>query len=156
MNITLPPVNHPPILFKLSTAMCFPLETYSIATKLAALLDLKAFKIEGSRKHTGGYPDAKLMALLVVACKLGYDLEKTPAWENWAIATEEEEQKDEGDAFNDVGEEDILGMSDQKLDEYMDWVQTGWIDEEDPHKGIIVFAVRTNSGRKATGSRTNS
>jgi hypothetical protein len=134
--------------------MCFPLETYSIATKLAALLDLKEFRIEGSRKHTGGYPEAKIMALLVVACKLGYELEKTPAWENWAIASEEEEQKDEGDAFNDVGEEDILGMSDEKLDEYMDWVQTGWIDD-DPYPGMNLVKVITNFCRKETDSRTN-
>ena len=136
--------------------MSFPLEIYSMATNLAALLDLKEFRIEGSRKHTGGYPEAKLMALLIVACKLGYDLEGTPAWENWAIATEEEEQKDEGNAFNDVGEEDIIRMSDEKLDEYMDWVQTGWMDEDDPHKGITIFIVHANSSRKATDSRTNS
>ena len=95
------------------------------------------------------------MALLVVACKLGYELEKTPAWENWAIATEEEEQKDEGDAFNDVGEEDILGMSDEKLDEYMDWVQTGWIDD-DPHPGMNLIKGITNFCRKETDSGTNS
>ena len=119
--------------------MSFPLETYSIATKVATLLDLKEFRIEGSRTHTGGYPDAKLVALLIVACKLGYDLENTPAWENWAIATEEEERKDEGDVFNDIGEEDILGMSDEKLDEYMDWVQTGWIDEDDQPQGKNLY-----------------
>ena len=95
------------------------------------------------------------MALLVVACKLGYELEKTPAWENWAIATEEEGQKDEGDVFNDVGEEDILGMSDEKLDEYMDWVQTEWMDDDDPPPGVNLHYVRTNFCRKETDSGTN-
>jgi len=114
--------------------MSFPLETYSIATKLAVLLDLKEFTIVGSRKHTGGYPEAKLMALLIVACKLGYNLEESSMWENWAIASEDEEQKDEGNAFVDVREEDILGMSDAKLNEYMDWVQTGWLDADSTHQ----------------------
>ena len=64
------------------------------------------------------------MALLIMACKFGYDLEESSIWENWAIASEEEEQKDGGNAFVNVGEEDILSMSDAILNEYMDWVQT--------------------------------
>ena len=28
------------------------------------------------------------------------------------------------------GPDEILGMSDEKLDEYMDWIQSRWIDDD--------------------------
>jgi len=108
--------------------MSFPLETFGIAKRLAEHLNL-AFSIAGDPK-TGGYPDAQMMALLIVACKLGFDLEKTPAWINWATATEEEERKDRMVELEDVAEGDILIMRDDKLDEYMDWVETKWLDNQ--------------------------
>jgi len=108
--------------------MSFPLETFGVAKRLAEHLNL-AFSVTGD-PNTGGYPDAEMMALLIIACKLGFDLEKTPAWINWATATEEEERKDHMVEFEDVTEGDILMMRDDKLDEYMDWVETKWLDNE--------------------------
>src|SRR5438046_5567671 len=119
-NITIPPLNYPPILWKYVTSMSFPLETYSIATRIMNLLEIKEFRftpeMRGEKK--GGYPDAKLMSLLIVACKLGFNLEKTPAWKDWATGSEEEERRDKGLENDDIGENDILMMSDEKLDEY--------------------------------------
>lgn len=106
--------------------MSFPIETFGIAKRLAEYLELE-FTITGSPK-AGGYPDAQMMALLIIACKLGFDLEKTPAWINWATATEEEESKDHMVELEDVTEADILMMRDEKLDEYMDWAETKWLD----------------------------
>ena len=136
-NITIPSINYPPILWKYVTGMSFPLETYSIATKIANLLELKEFGFtpEMRREKRGGYPDAKLMALLIVACKLGFNLEKTPAWKDWANASEGEEAKDKGLENDDIGENDILIMSDEKLDDYMDWIQSKWIDDNPESHG---------------------
>jgi len=46
-------------------------------------------------------------------------------------------------------------MSDEKLDEYMDWVQTGWIDDDNQRPGMNLLKVTTNAGRKKTDPRTN-
>lgn len=110
--------------------MSFPLEIYPVAIRIAHLLDLKEFQftpeVKGEKK--GGYPDAKLMGLLVVACKLGYNLEKSPAWKEWANVTERE-KKYKGQANDEIGETDVLTMEDEKLDQYMDWIQSKWIDQ---------------------------
>lgn len=136
-NMIIPPLNFPPILWKYVTAMSLPLETYSIATRVANLLELKEFGFTPERRgeKKGGYPDAKLMALLIVACKLGFNLEKTPAWKDWANASEEEEAREKGLENDDVRENDILMMSDEKLDEYMDWIQSKWVDDNPESTG---------------------
>ena len=112
--------------------MSFPLEIYSIATRIAGLLDLREFSLTTDVKwgKAGGYADSKLMALLIVACKLGFDFEHTPAWKDWAEADNQELERDKSCVNEDVTEQDVLGMSDEQLDEYMDWVQFEWIDEE--------------------------
>ena len=108
--------------------MSFPLEIYPVATRIANLLDLKEFRftpnVKGEKK--GGYPDAKLMGLLIVACKLGYDLEKTSTWKEWANVTEEQRK---GLTNEEIVETDVLMMEDEKLDKYMDWIQSKWIDQ---------------------------
>jgi hypothetical protein len=149
-NIIIPPLNYPPILWKYVTAMSFPLETYSIATRIANLLRLKEFgftpEMRGEKK--GGYPDAKLMALLIVACKLGFDLEKTSEWKDWANASEEEEVRDKGFENDDIGEDDILMMSDEKLDDYMDWIQSKWIDDNLKSTGTKTIFLANVTGKK--------
>jgi len=112
--------------------MSFPLEIYCIAKRIAHLIGLEDFRLTdtGKWQRGGGYPDSKLMGLLIVACKLGFNLENSLAWQDWATATDEEESKDQSLANDDIGETDILGMSDEKLDEYMDWLQSKWIDED--------------------------
>jgi hypothetical protein len=130
-KIILPSLNYPPILWKYVTAMSFPLETHSIAMRIANLLQLNEFQFiqETKGQKSGGYPDAKLMALLIVACKLGFNLEKTTVWTDWAMGTEEEQEKDKGLEYEDIGETDILVMPDEKLDGYMDWVQSKLLNE---------------------------
>src|SRR5947207_15414181 len=149
-NITMPSLNYPPILWKYVTAMSFPLETYSIATNIVNLLEIKEFgftpDVRGEKR--GGYPDAKLMALLIVACKLGFNLEKAPAWEDWANGSEEEENRDKALEYEHIGENDILMMSDEKLDEYMDWVQSKWIEEGTESTGIDATFLTDVTGKK--------
>ena len=137
-KIVIPPLNHPPILWKFVTAMSFPMETHCMTTRIAKLLNLTEFHWTSDTKwqKAGGYPDSKLMALLIVACKLGFDIENVPAWKEWAIATEDEITKDKRSTMEDIGENDILGMSDEQLNEYMDWVQSTWIHDEPRLQGI--------------------
>jgi RNA polymerase I-specific transcription initiation factor RRN7 len=109
--------------------MSFPLETYSIAKRISKLIDLKEFSLHGaSKSQRRPYPDAKIMALLIIACKIGFNLEINSAWKNWSASFEEKEDK--GIPFEDVDENKILEMSDEKLDQYMDWFQSKWIEED--------------------------
>jgi RNA polymerase I-specific transcription initiation factor RRN7 len=117
--------------------MSFPLETYSIAKRILKLIGVEEFSLHASGKwHRRPYPDAKLMSLLIVACKIGFNLEASPAWKDWSTLSDLEEGKDKGTTYEDVGEDDILGMSDEKLDEYMDWFQSKWIEDDSQGKGI--------------------
>jgi RNA polymerase I-specific transcription initiation factor RRN7 len=120
--------------------MSFPLETYSIARRIASLIRLDEFRLTGGAKwrRSGGYPDSKLMALLIIACKLGFNLEASPAWQDWSVATTDEEGRDKGAANEDIDENNILEMSDEKLDEYMDWVQSEWIEEDPQLPGMKI------------------
>jgi len=137
-NITIPSRNYPPILWKYITAMSFPLETYSIATRIATLLEITEFRLTREKwEKSGGFPDAKLMGLLIIACKLGFNLEKSTTWKDWAIATHVEEGNDLGVEMDEVTQTDILSMSAEKLDEYMDWIQSKWINEDPEFEGIL-------------------
>lgn len=133
----MPPLNHPPILWKFASKMSFPIETYSIASRIAKLLKFDEFRwtLDAKWQRAGGYPDSKLMALLIVACKLGFDIEHVPAWKSWAMATEDEVGKEKWSKMEDIDEQDILTMSDEQLDGYMDWVQSRWIDDNPQYPG---------------------
>lgn len=119
--------------------MSFPFEAFHIAMKLCKLLSLTEFHLNGESKskQRGGYLDSKLMALLIIACKIGYNLENTPVWKEWAAGTEEELRNDRGTAFEDMPDTNVLTMSDEQLDEYMDWVQSTWIEDDDDRPASI-------------------
>jgi RNA polymerase I-specific transcription initiation factor RRN7 len=115
--------------------MSLPMEIYPIAMEITHLLDLTEFNLAGDLKwqKTGGNPASKIMALIIIASKLSYDLENSTEWKDWAEATSEELRKINQLNMDDVGQDDILTMSDEKLDEYMDWLQETWIeDDQDP------------------------
>ena len=130
-KITFPSLNYPPTLWKYATAISLPVEVYSITTKLSNLLSLTEFRLADHEKwkRSHGTPDSKLMALLIVACKLGFDLEHTREWTEWATATPDKQGKDKNAQKDDITEMDILEMSDEKLDEYIDWMQSTWIND---------------------------
>jgi len=133
-DVKFPSLNHPPILWKYVNTLAFPIETYVIAMRVAGLLKMDEFRLADQEKNwakKGGPPESRLMALLIVACKLGYDIENMAEWKEWAKPTQEELNKDHEAENDDLDEKDILEMSDEKLDRYLDWVQTTWIDEDD-------------------------
>jgi len=149
-NLKFPSITLPPILWNYIQAMSLPMEIYHIAMELTHLLDLTEFYLAGDFKwqKTGGNPESKIMALIVIACKLSYDLENSTAWKDWAEATSEELRKISQLNMDDVRQEDILTMSDEKLDEYMDWLQETWIEDDqepDIFSGIpFVFKINVS------------
>ncbi len=77
--------------------------------------------------------ESKLLGFLIIACKLGYDLENTKEWKEWAKATGEDKEGGESGkgTWDDVTEEDILEMKDDQMDQYLDWIQRTYIEDDD-------------------------
>jgi RNA polymerase I-specific transcription initiation factor RRN7 len=121
--------------------MLFPVEIHSIAMRISNLLELREFRFAEHTKweRSGGTPDSKLMALLIVSCKLGFDLERTSAWKEWAGSIDEERGKDRMAGKEDIGEGDILEMADEELDEYMDWMQSTWLDDAEGKRNSLTL-----------------
>lgn len=130
-NFTIPPLHYPPVLCKLITTMSFPLEVYPVAMQIAKLLNVEEFRLREDRSRLGGYPESKLIGLLIVAAKLAFDIENSIPWREWASGSESEIQKKKVAAYEDLDESDILAMTDEQLDKYMDWMEVTWIDEEE-------------------------
>jgi hypothetical protein len=107
---------------------------FGIAQRLAEDLALD-FSIAGAGKGAGS-PDAQLVSLLIIAASLGFDLERKAEWINWATATAEEDVWDQLAELEDVTEEDILMMRDERLDEYMEWIETKWLDNNPESNGL--------------------
>jgi len=112
--------------------MGIPFEIYPIATAISRAIGISEFSLvhEPKWKTQGGYPESKIMAVIVVGCKLAFDLEYSAAWRAWASVTDDELEKEKQARNDDIGPDEILGMSDEKLDEYMDWLQSTWIDDD--------------------------
>jgi RNA polymerase I-specific transcription initiation factor RRN7 len=129
-KISFPPLNHPPILWRFINAMLVPYETYCIVMAITRLLGLDEFRLttDSAWEKKGGSAESKLMALTIVACKVGFDLENTPAWKDWSRATDEELEKEKLSRNDELTPTDILTMSDERLDQYMDWLQSSWIN----------------------------
>jgi len=77
--------------------------------------------------------ESKLLGFLIIACKLGYDLENMKEWKEWAKATGEETEGGESGkgTWDDVTEEDMLEMKDDQMDQYLDWIQRTYIEDDD-------------------------
>jgi hypothetical protein len=127
-------INYGPILYKYLTALAFPLELFGLARRLAEDLALD-FSIAGAGKGVGP-PDTQIVSLLIIAAKLGFDLERRAEWINWATATDEEDVWDQQGELEDVTEDDILMMRDEKLDEYMEWIETKWLENNPESDGL--------------------
>lgn len=114
--------------------MSLPFETNALALRLISLLNITTFSVSENEKwkRTGGYAESKLLAFLIIACKLGYDLENTKEWKEWAETREDENDEDvTRGKFENVTEQDVLEMTDELMDKYMDWIQNTYIDDDD-------------------------
>lgn len=156
-----PPINHVLILYRWIRTLALPLEVYSATLRLGKLLDLMfVYDIQAkrsSRYRILQYAEARLMGALVIATKLLFPLDnvkrypKNPTelsalsmdWSNWSKARAE--FQDTIKAKTSLGyqeamqvqEKDILAMSDDKLDDYMDWYGSVFAEETVREKGRI-------------------
>lgn len=131
--------------------------TYSFPTSL-----------KGRFKHLV-LPEAQMMALVVIATKLFYpfdDVKRYPTsvrepaaqvidWKLWAQAQRRFENRataggriGKGNEIL-VNENDVLKMTPQQLDEYMDWYEKSWLDSTKGttkrNKGLLSFSPARSS-----------
>lgn len=138
------PLNYPPLLFHFIRSLALPFEIYAEVKLLASIVSYD-FRLPSSKNrtilHPKDFPEAQLMALLVIAVKLSYPFENTTQhpttineaattavnWNAWiealqsyrsALKTPERLTYRE---CLEVDEDSIFRFSDQQVDDYLDW-----------------------------------
>lgn len=136
-------------------------EIYSLVKKLQLFLNF-SFKFSSKTRRAlraQGYPEAKLLALIVIATKLAFPFSKKkgnpisatePAaqivdWDLWVQTQKHAEQKTtlqgrlpKGQAVT-VNEGNVFHMSSQEMDDYMNWYQDTWLDQNKSQLHCIFF-----------------
>ncbi|KAI4716280.1 hypothetical protein E4T48_07502 [Aureobasidium sp. EXF-10727] len=156
-----PPINHILILYRWIKSLALPLEVYSATLRLAKLLEI-TFVYDVQAKRSSRYrilqhAEPRLMGALVIATKLLFPLDnvkrypKNPTelsaltmdWSNWSKARAECNDTIKSKAplgyqeAMQIQEKDVLSMSDDKLDDYMDWYGSVFVEETVREKGRI-------------------
>lgn len=154
-----PPLNHVLVLYRWIRHLALPLEVYSAVTRLAKLLNMDfSYDVHAERKSrllVVRLAEARLIGLIVVATKLLFpmdNLKRYPRkptelavlamdWSAWSLARKEHAQAMKAvepfgyeDALN-ISEKDVATMSDEKLDDYMDWYGSTIANEDVREKG---------------------
>lgn len=150
-----PPVNHVLLLYRWVRDLALPLEIYAAVLRIASMLDVD-FSYEADPQRRGSklvvlrLAEVKLMALVVIATKLLFPMDgvkrypRRPTelsalamdWAAWTAArkTFDDSVKDaEKLGYEDalrVSEHEVLEMSNDKLDDYMDWYGSTFTTEE--------------------------
>ncbi|CAG7975806.1 unnamed protein product [Penicillium salamii] len=151
-EVVLPPLNWPVLLFRHIKRLALPIEVYDAVKNLKNLLNVtfeypkpKA-TIEQKKSHH--YPDVELVVLIVIATKLLFpfdDVKRYPTtnmepatqimdWSQWALAqtafdSDSYFKENIGkDAAVRITDSDVLNMSTDQLDHYMDWYADSWLD----------------------------
>ncbi|KAJ5367648.1 hypothetical protein N7541_001589 [Penicillium brevicompactum] len=151
-DVALPPLNWPILLFRHIKRLALPIEVYDAVKALQSLLDITFEypkpKATVERKKSHHYPDVELIVLIVIATKLLFpfdDLKRYPTtskepaaqtmdWSQWALAqasfdSDSHFKENIGrDAAIRVTDSDVLAMSADQLDHYMDWYAESWLD----------------------------
>ena len=162
LGIAIPPINHLLLLQQYIEALALPLPVYAAAKRLDEITEF-TFSYPTSpkmRRNALSYPEAQVMSLVVMATKLvfPFDSDKVrrypyslsdPAalrfdWNVWLEARSkfDEEVKTMQVSKLEPGKEmeisdlDILQMSNDQLDEYMDWYQGMWLNTQRTEEGI--------------------
>lgn len=134
----------------ITLTMKLPVNVYDAVRQISNLVDIDfSFPRPGSRQKVLSWPELQIMALLVVAVKLYHPfdfLDRHPNTEtdpgvlliNWEIWNESQSNYNtkiyppsklgRGNEMS-VNEYDILNMSGEKIDEYLDWSEKTWVDE---------------------------
>ncbi|KIX04020.1 uncharacterized protein Z518_07573 [Rhinocladiella mackenziei CBS 650.93] len=171
-GMILPPVNHNLFLLQYIRSLALPVEVYSTARRLNTVTTY-AFSYphrsqsDSTRRQPTTYPEAQLMSLVVIATKLLFPFDPetvkrypkrnndpTTLKMNWSAWLDAKVSFDQNSSATDpaglksgseihITDHDIMEMTDEQLDQYMDWYQRTWItsaagaqSQKSPQSGI--------------------
>jgi RNA polymerase I-specific transcription initiation factor RRN7 len=156
-GITFPPINKELLLAGYINELGLPLEIYTATKWLAGQLfitfEWPSLEKGLTSRREGHWPDAKLMALVIIAVKLSYGLDRVKRkpekntdllatqlpWPKWEKFLREGNDARHGNmhkegAFGgksklqvDVMEADVFMMQDKDMDWYLDWYEKTWL-----------------------------
>ena len=138
------------------TAVTLHSQSLQISQLLSSTFE---FPIPGSRQQTCSLPEVQLVCLLVIAVKLYHPFDSSirhvrsladPAaltidWESWVddqssckVHAARETHLERGSEIS-VTEKDVMNMTGEQMDEYMDWYERTFVDEsraEEKSRGL--------------------
>lgn len=132
--------------------LSFQVDIYTAVRRMSSMLDVDfSFPRHGSRQKRSDLPEIRLIALLIITVKIYYpfdSLDRHPRsqldigvlnidWDRWCELQKEYDTRltSEGKIGRGnemfVDDQDIMSMSGEQLDEYLDWYEKMWISEDD-------------------------
>jgi RNA polymerase I-specific transcription initiation factor RRN7 len=143
LGLIMPPLNVPLCLYRMVERLALPFDIYPVVRRLAHMLREK-FEFPTVFKHSSwprGMPYLPLASLLIIAVKLLYPFDQKPrqprsiteptvAIVDWQAWLKEKEKLDEErtkhlplteEEGESIREEDMIEMSGEMMDRYMDW-----------------------------------
>ncbi|KAL8873053.1 MAG: hypothetical protein Q9174_001423, partial [Haloplaca sp. 1 TL-2023] len=154
-KITIPPLNYPLLLFKHVRDLALPIEVYPVVCRIAKLLEIDfSFPEPRSRHKVSSMPEIALVSLLIISVKLYYPFDKIEIhprslsdactlnldWDCWCDAQKKHDAIETANGKLGRGneikvtEEDVLNLSGEQTDDYLDWFEKTWVDEERARK----------------------
>ncbi|KAI1330846.1 hypothetical protein F5Y16DRAFT_361398 [Xylariaceae sp. FL0255] len=150
-DMTLPPLNHVPPMIRLIMELALPVEVYVSAKCLGEILETDfSYPVDSKKIRTMDNPEVLLVSLLVVSVKIlysldgverhptsGHDLWRTKInWTEWQRITAEEPAEEHhsltpGEEYR-ITTNDVVNMTDTKLDDYMEWFERMWVGDGEP------------------------
>lgn len=150
-GMALPPLNIPLILYRWIKDLALPLEVFAGTQRLARALNVSGSFVpsEAVTNVVLRYPEAQLMALIVVATKLLFPIDNIQRscraatdlsalgldWDQWLSLHNEKDKQEKREqltfeqAFN-ISESKCFDAADEKLDAYLDWYGNNIASEE--------------------------
>ncbi|KAL8924851.1 MAG: hypothetical protein Q9172_002470 [Xanthocarpia lactea] len=150
-KMNFPVLNQPLVLFRHVRSLALPLDVYPAVRRIAKLLDIDfAFPTSRSRQRISSFPEVALIALLVITVKLYYPFDTIDRhtesaadpgtlaldWDQWCKAQKEYDSRETANGQLGRGneikveEKDVFNLSEDQMDEYLDWFEKTWVDEE--------------------------
>lgn len=138
------------------TAVALHSQTLQISQLLSSTFE---FPLPGSRQQTSSLPEIQLVSILVIAVKLYHPFDSSirhvrsladPAaltidWKSWVDVQSSFKKHATGGTHLERGteisvtEKDVMNMTGEQLDEYMDWYERTFVDEsraEEKSRGL--------------------
>ncbi|KAJ9636775.1 hypothetical protein H2199_007769 [Coniosporium tulheliwenetii] len=144
-GLEVPGVNVPLLLWRYVGELGMPLDVYPAARRVGGMVGYEFGFPDGpvktgKRKKVTDAPEVQLMGGQKVQTdgKTGLVRVDWDAWESAQREYEEGRERPGRLGFEDamrVGEEEVFGMTDVQMDDYLDWYEDTWVEQEAAAKG---------------------